>query len=60
MTRDIHGANMVALKDVGDQDAGSTPEKEELQPVFYHQLPPGLHLEVIHSFNVVGALGLTV
>ena len=27
--------------------------KEELQPVFYHQVPPGLHLEATHSFNAV-------
>ena len=60
MKRDIYGANMVTLKDVGDRDAGPTLDNDELQPVFYHQLPPGLHLEVIHSFSVVGALGLTV
>ena len=59
MKRDIYGARMVTLKDVGDQDAGPAPDKDELQPVFYHQLPPGLHLEVIHSFNVVGVLDLT-
>ena len=28
--------------------------------MFYHNLPPDLHLEVIHSFNVVGVLDLTV
>ena len=60
MKRDNYGTNMVTLKDVGDQDAGPAPDKEELQPAFYHQLPPGLHLEVIHSFNVVGSLDLTV
>jgi hypothetical protein len=58
MKRDIYGTNMVTLKDVGDQDAGPAPDKQELQPVLYHQLPPGLHLEAIHSFNVVGAFGL--
>ena len=54
MKRDIYGANMVTLKDVGDQDAGPALDKEELQPACYHQLPPDLHLEVIHSFKVVG------
>ena len=58
MKSDIYGAHLVTLKDVGDQDAGPVPDKEELQPVFHHQLPPNLHLEVIHSFNVVGAFGL--
>ena len=58
MNRDIYGANMATLKDVGDQDAGPALGKEELQPAFYHQLPPDLHLEVIHSFNVVGALDM--
>ena len=57
--RDIYGARMVTLKDVGDQDAGTAPDKNEVQPVFYHQLPPELHLEVIHSYNVVGVLDLT-
>ncbi len=60
MKRDISGANMVTLKDAGDQDAGPAPDKEELQPAFYHQLPPDLHLEVIHYFNVVGLLDLAV
>ena len=58
MQRDIYGARMVTLKDVGDQDAGPAPDKDELQPVFYHQLPPGLHLDVSHSLNVVGVFGL--
>ena len=58
MKRDIYGANMVTLKDVGDQDAGPAPDNDELQPVFYHQLPTDLYLEVIHSFNVVGVFGL--
>lgn len=57
--RDIYGARMVTLKDSGDQDAGPAPNKEDLQPVFYHQLPPDYHIEVIHSFNVVGVLDLT-
>ena len=57
MKRDIYGTKMVTLKDVGDQDAGPTPDKEELQPVFYHPLPPDLHLEVIRSFNVIGVFG---
>ena len=39
MKRDIVGANMVTFKDVGHQDAGPAPDKEELQPAFYHQLP---------------------
>ena len=60
MKRDIYGARLVTLKIVSDQDAGPAPDKDELRPVFYHQLPPGLHLEVIHSLNVVGVLGLTV
>ena len=60
MKRDIYGANMVTLKDVADQDAGPAPDKEELQPTFYHQWPPGLHLEDIHPFKVVGVLDLTV
>ena len=59
MKRHIYGARMVTLKDVGDQDAGTAPDKNEVQPVFYHQLPPELHLEVIHSYNVVGVLDLT-
>ena len=46
---------MVILKDAGDQDAGPAPDKEELQPAFYHKLPPDLHFEVIYS-----ALGLTI
>ena len=33
MKRDIYGARMVALKDVGDQDAGPAPRTDELQPV---------------------------
>ena len=60
MKRDIYGTKMVALKDVGDQDAGPAPDKEELQPAFYHCLPPDLHLEVLLYFNVVGVLDLTV
>ena len=60
MKRDIYGTKMVTLKYVGDQDAGPAPDKEESQPAFYHQLPPDLHLEVIHSGNAVGALDLTV
>ena len=59
MKRHIYGARMVTLKDVGDQDAGAAPDKNAAQPVFYHQLPPELHLEVIHSYNVVGVLDLT-
>ncbi|MFM7987207.1 MAG: hypothetical protein ACKPKO_48635, partial [Candidatus Fonsibacter sp.] len=54
MKRDIYGANMVTLKDVGDQDVGPAPDKEELRPVFYYQMPLDLHLEFIHYFNVVG------
>ena len=60
MKRHIYEARMVTLKDVGDQDAGTAPDKNEEQPVFYHQLSPELHLEVIHSYNVVGVLDLTV
>ena len=51
---------MVTWKDVGGEDAGPTPDKEELQPAFYRQLPPGLHLEVIRSFTVVVVLDLTL
>ena len=40
MKRDIYGTKMVTFKDVGDQDAGPAPDKEELQPALYHQLPP--------------------
>ena len=58
MKHDIYSTNMVTLKDVDDQDAGPTPDNAGLQPMFYHQLPPGLHLEVILSFNVVVVLGL--
>ena len=54
MKRDIYGANMVTLQDVGDQDAGPAPDKEELHPAIYRQSPPGLHREANHSFNVVG------
>ena len=59
MQRHIYGTRMVTLKDVGDQGAGAVPDKNEAQPAFYHQLPPELHLEVIHSYNVVGVLDLT-
>ena len=63
--RDIYGARMVAVSE-GDAIANvaATPPpstgKGELEPVFYHQLPPDYYLEVIHSFNVVGVLGLSV
>ncbi|MFM7986832.1 MAG: hypothetical protein ACKPKO_46715, partial [Candidatus Fonsibacter sp.] len=57
--RDIYGAKVVTLNDVGDQDASPTPDKDALQPVFHHQLPTDLYLEVIHSFNVAGVLDLT-
>jgi len=60
MKRDVYRAKMVTLRDVGDQDASPAPDKEELQPVYYHQLPPDIHLEVIHYFNVVGVLDLAV
>jgi hypothetical protein len=60
MKRGVYGTNMATLKDVVDQDAGPAPDKEELQPVLYHQLPPDLHLEVIHYFNVAGVLDLKV
>ena len=33
MKRDIYGARMVTLKDVGDQDAGTVPDINEVQPV---------------------------
>ena len=59
MKRHIYGARMVTLKDVGDQDAGTAPDKNQVQPMCYHQLPPELHLEDIHSYNVVGVLDLT-
>ena len=36
------------------------PTRTSCGQVFYHPLPPGLHLEVIQSFNVVGVLALTV
>ncbi|MFM7984182.1 MAG: hypothetical protein ACKPKO_33155, partial [Candidatus Fonsibacter sp.] len=52
--------NMVTLEDVDDQDAGPAPDNDELQPVFYHQLPTDLYLQLIHSFNGVGVLELTV
>ena len=58
MKSDIYAAKMVTLKDAGDQDAGPARTRRSLHPMFYHQLPPDLHLEVIHSFSVVGALGL--
>ncbi|MFM7984225.1 MAG: hypothetical protein ACKPKO_33375, partial [Candidatus Fonsibacter sp.] len=58
--RDIYGANTVTLKYVGDQYAYQPRKHDELQPVFYHQLPTELYLEVIHSVNVVGVLVLTV
>ena len=34
MKRHIYGAKMVTLKDVCDQGAGTTPDKNEVQPVF--------------------------
>ena len=58
MKRDIYGAYMVTWKDVGDKDAGPSPDKDELQPAIYHQLPTYLYLYVIHSCNVVGVFGL--
>ena len=60
MKCDIYGTKMVTLKAVGDQAAGLAPDKQELQPVFYQQSPPGLHLEVIHYFNVVCVVDLSV
>ena len=41
MKRDIYGARMVTLKDVGDQDAGTAPDKNEVHPMFLSPVAPG-------------------
>jgi hypothetical protein len=55
--RDIYGPQrMLTPKD--DSKDTETPKKDDLQPVFFHQLPVDYYLELIHSFNVVGMLDL--
>ena len=54
--RDIYGARMFTTKD-DDKDT-EPPNKDDLQPVFFHQLPVDYYLELIHSYNVVGILDL--
>ena len=54
--RDIYGARMLISKE-DDKDAEPT-KKDDLQPVFFHQLPVDYYLELIHSYNVVGMLDL--
>ena len=54
--RDIYGARMLISKE-DDKDT-EPPKKDDLQPVFFHQLPVDYYLELIHSYNVVGMLDL--
>jgi len=54
--RDIYGARMLTTKDE-DKDT-EPPSKDELQPVFFNQLPVDYYMELIHSYNVVGMLDL--
>jgi hypothetical protein len=57
--RDIYGARMLQLREGADEAAGPPPKLDDLQPAFYHALPPEYYLECIHSYNVVGVLDLS-
>ena len=57
--REIYGDRMVAASEPDTSEPNIPTSKIDLQPVFYHQLPPDYYLEVIHSFNVVGVLDLS-
>lgn len=56
--RDIYGPRMIQLKDSAEDAADPAPKQEDMQPVFYHQLPSEYYLEIIHSYSVVGILDL--
>ena len=57
--RDIYGGRMVQLKDGGDEAAGPPSKQDDIQPTFFHALPPDYYMECIHSYSVVGVLDLT-